>query len=96
MDSEICVFCIDGLIKCGDHGGKPTNLWQDGIEEIGDTTLPGITHKYVVPSLSVVWFRGIEGSVAEIAVGKLGDPSVYKVVIIVREGTIGHSLVTEY
>jgi len=49
----------------------------------------------VTPAL-VVWIHRIEGNVAKGAIGKLGDSNTYKVVVIVREGAIGNSLVPEY
>ena len=47
-------------------------------------------------SFLVVWVRRIEDRIEETAVGKLGGSSAYKVVVIVREGTIEHSLISEY
>ena len=44
----------------------------------------------------MVWGRGVEENIAEYAISKLGDSSAYKVVVIVRESTIGHSLVPGY
>jgi len=46
-------------------------------------------------SLLVVWVRRIKDRTEETAVGKLGGSSAYKVVVIVREGTIRHSLISD-
>jgi hypothetical protein len=44
----------------------------------------------------MVQVTGIEGSVAEMSVSKLGDPSAYKTVVIEGKGAIRHGLIPEY
>jgi len=46
--------------------------------------------------LQMFQVRGIEGRVGETSVGKLGDTSTYKKVMIEGKGAIRHSLVPEH
>jgi len=59
---------------------------------IFDTPDPGKISIYIVESLLVSWINGIEGSVRESSVGKLGDSSAYKAVMIEWQGAIRHGL----
>ena len=72
------------------------NFWQDDIEEIFDKLHSGSRHKHTVVSLLMVRICGVKGNTAELAVSKLGDSSVYKVVMMIRKGAIRHSLVPKY
>jgi len=90
------VFCIDELIKDGKLWRRTTNFWQDDTEEIPDAPYSARPYIHIVVSLLVVWICRIEASTGEFAASKLGDSSVYKVVVIIRDGAIGHSLVPEH
>ena len=47
----------------------------------------------IVVPLLVIRGSGLEGNGAEASISELGDSTVYKVVMIERQGTIRHGLV---
>jgi hypothetical protein len=60
-----------------------------------DTRDPGKISICIMESLLVIRISGIEARLRESAVGKLRDSSVYKPVVIERQGTIRHGLIPE-
>ena len=58
-----------------------------------DTPNSGNINICIVVPLLVIRGSGLEGNGAEASISELGDSTVYKVVMIERQGSIGHSLV---
>jgi hypothetical protein len=69
------------------------NLWQDNIEKIPDTPDSGNINICIVDPLFMIRGSGLKGNCAEGSISELGDSSVYKVIMIERQGTIRHGLV---
>ena len=72
---------------------KNKNLWQDNIERIPDTSDSGNISICIMEPLLVIRGSGIEVNRAEGSINELGDSSVYKVVMIERQGAVRHGLV---
>jgi len=71
------------------------NLWQDDIEEIGDTQSPREGNICLFVPLLVICGPWIEDNLAMVSVSELGDSSTHEAVVIKRKRAIRHGLVPE-
>jgi hypothetical protein len=86
------VFCADTFQQRATTK-EIKNLWQDNIEGTPDTPDSGKISKCSAEPLLVIRGSGIEAKRTEVSISELGDSSAYKVVMIERQGAIGHGLV---